>query len=259
MASKLERNPIYQQLHTLLRQSMAQDYKVGDRFLTERQVSEQFNVSRATANKALASLVSEGILEFRRGVGTFVRGDVINYDVRSLVSFTDKATMAGLKPGTKVLAFEKVTAEQVSPSVREALQIEPDARLWEIRRLRLADDQPVILEHRYVVHALCPKLTMTQVRGSLYSAWTSRHGLEIGGADNVIAAIALTGAQAKLLDVPAHTPALKVESVGRLQDGRALWWEETLYRGDRYVFQSCLGPIQFATPARGVLNKLNFE
>ena len=255
MATKLQRNPIYQQLHTLLRQSMSKDYKVGDRFLPERQISQQFNVSRATANKALASLVSEGILEFRRGVGTFVRGDVINYDVRSLVSFTDKALMAGLKPSTQLLSFAKMTAEQVSASVRASLKVEQDDKLWEIRRLRLADGQPVVLEHRYVVYALCPRLTRTQAKGPLYSVWVNKHAPEIAGAETVIAAVALTTTQAKMLDVPAHSPALKVESVGHLQDGRPMWWEQTLYRGDRYVFESRLGPIQFATPARGVFRK----
>ncbi|MFN9913156.1 MAG: GntR family transcriptional regulator, partial [Pirellulaceae bacterium] len=44
-----------------------------DRFLTEREIADRFGVSRPTANKALASLVSEGLLEFRRGVGTFVQ------------------------------------------------------------------------------------------------------------------------------------------------------------------------------------------
>lgn len=255
MANKLERNPIYQQLHALLKQSMTQDYKPGDRFLTERQISEKFEVSRATANKALASLVSEGLLEFKRGVGTFVRGDVINYDVRSLVSFTDKAILAGLTPGTKVLAFAKVLASDVDAGIGDVLQIKPNDRLWEIKRLRLADEQPVILEHRYVVCALCPRLTQTQAKGSLYAAWTTKHALEISGAENVISAVALSPADAKLLKAPANLPALQVQSVGYLADGKPLWWEKTLYRSDRYVFESRLGPIQFATPARGVLNR----
>jgi DNA-binding GntR family transcriptional regulator len=57
--------------------------RVGDRFLTERQVSEQFGVSRATANKALANVVAEGVLEFRKGVGTFVREPLLDYDLRA--------------------------------------------------------------------------------------------------------------------------------------------------------------------------------
>ena len=69
------RTPIYQQLNEMLRGLIrATEFKAGDQFLTERQVSDRFGVSRATANKALSNLVSEGLLEFQKGVGTFVRG-----------------------------------------------------------------------------------------------------------------------------------------------------------------------------------------
>ena len=82
MDTQLVRSPVYQQLNQRLRSSLAGEYRSGDQFLTEREVAEKFQVSRATANKSLASLVSEGFLEFRKGVGTFVRRDVIDYDVR---------------------------------------------------------------------------------------------------------------------------------------------------------------------------------
>ena len=49
------------------------EFGPGDQFLTERQVADRFGTTRPTANKALASLVGQGVLEFRRGVGTFVR------------------------------------------------------------------------------------------------------------------------------------------------------------------------------------------
>ncbi|MFG0247781.1 MAG: GntR family transcriptional regulator, partial [Phycisphaeraceae bacterium JB051] len=197
---------------------------------------------------------SEGLLEFRRGIGTFVRGDRIDYDVRSLVSFTDKAQAAGLKPSTKLLAFEKVRAQSVDPQIVEALQVLANDRLWQIKRVRLADDKPVILEHRYVVYDKCPKLTAKQAQGSLYNTWTQRHHLQIAGAQNVIAAVSLTAAQAKLLKGTTHAPALQVVATGYLQDDQPLWWEQTLYRADRYTFQSRLGPIQIATPPQGMIN-----
>jgi len=99
-------------------------------------------VSRATANKSLASLVSEGFLEFRKGVGTFVRRGVIDYDVRSLVSFTEKARAAGKKPSTELLTFGKLTAGETDESVRTALSVEGDSLVWEMERVRLADDVP---------------------------------------------------------------------------------------------------------------------
>lgn len=255
---RIERNPVYQQLNDLLRKSLAEEYSRGDRFLTEREISEKFRVSRATANKALASLVSEGLIEFRRGVGTFVRRDVIDYDVRSLVSFTEKAKAAGRRPSTELITFGEISAAEVAPAVAAGLGVSGRTLLWEMERVRLADDSPVIYEHRFIVKSLCPKLTRGQASGSLYQAWTDKHHLNITGADEVIRAVLLGAAEARHLRVPVRSPGLEVNAVGHaaieyMVDQQPLWWERTVYRGDRYEFHSRLGPIQSATPARGVL------
>lgn len=253
MDTNLERSPVYQQLNQRLRTALAQEYRSGDQFLTEREVAEKFQVSRATANKSLASLVSEGFLEFRKGLGTFVRRDVIDYDVRSLVSFTEKARAAGKKPSTELLTFGKLNAADVDEAIATTLKIASSDELWELDRIRLADGVPVILEHRYVVQRHCPKLTKAQAESSLYRAWTETHGLKIGGANEVIRAVLLSGSEAKHLQIASKSPALEVVSVGYLEDESPLWWERTLYRGDQYEFHSRLGPIQSATPAHGRL------
>ncbi len=251
MDTSLVRSPVYQQLNQRLRAALAAEYRSGDQFLTERAVAEKFRVSRATANKSLASLVSEGILEFRKGLGTFVRRDLIDYDVRSLVSFTEKARAAGKKPSTDLITFGEISAAEVDESLRAALRVEPTDGLWELDRVRLADGVPVILEHRYVVQRQCPKLTKSQAEGSLYRAWTETHRLKIGGASEVIRAVLPSSSEAKHLQTTARSPALEVVSIGFLEDDTPLWWERTLYRGDQYEFHSRLGPIQSATPARG--------
>ena len=111
----------------------------------------------------------------------------------------------------------------------------------------------MILEYRLVVKSRCPKLTKSQAEGSLYRAWTEIHGLHVAGANEVIRAVRLTADEARYLRVDAKSPALEVVAVGYLDDECPLWWERTLYRGDQYEFHSRLGPIQSATPARGVL------
>jgi len=252
MAVAIVKQPIYQQLNEALRGLLgAGEFKTGARFLTERQVSERFEVSRATANKALSNLVSEGILEFKKGIGTFVRGGVLDYDLRSLVSFTGKAAAAGKRPSTRVLAFDPVPASRVPASVAAALRVRPADPLYRVERLRLADGVPVILERRTVAAALCPGLRRADVAGSLYALWTERFHLEIAGADQSIRAAALRGDDARLLRVPSGAAGLVVRSIGWLRDGRPLWWERTLYRGDAYAFRNRLGPIQTARPASG--------
>src|SRR5215813_8676358 len=130
MASLLVKEPIYQQLNSHLRLLIGSgECPIGTKFLTERQICERYGVSRATANKALSNLVSEGLLEFRKGVGTFVRGRALDYNLRALVSFTDKANAAGKRPSTEVLQFETVAAADVLDDVPTLLKVTPDASL----------------------------------------------------------------------------------------------------------------------------------
>ena len=248
----LVRQPIYQQLNGALRLLLGSgEFKNGAQFLTEREVSQRYDVSRATANKALSNLVSEGILEFKKGIGTFVCGGILDYDLRSLVSFTGKASSAGKTPATHVLSFKRVPASEVARGVAAALRVRPADPVYDLERLRLADGVPVILERRVIVAELCPGLTRTDLSGSLYELWTGRFKLEIAGADQTIRAAAFEARDAELLGVPGGAAGLVVRSVGVLRENRPLWWERTLYRGDAYAFRNRLGPIRTARPAAG--------
>ena len=219
----LVKEPIYQQLNQELR-GLLPKYGTGDRFLTEREISARFAVSRATANKALASLVSEGLLEFRKGLGTFVRSGPLDVDLRALVSFTDRARAAGKAPSTRVLRLETLPGSIVR-----------------MERLRLVEGVPVILERRDVVATHCPGLEQRDLTGSLYALWTETYGLKLAGADQSIRAVAIEGADARVLEVPAGTAGLLVTASGFVAGGAPLWTERTLYRGDAYEFRNRLG------------------
>jgi GntR family transcriptional regulator len=257
---RLVREPIYQQLNQALRERIRSgEFGVGDQFLTERQIGDQFNVSRATANKALSNLVSEGVLEFRKGVGTFLRGGILDYDLRSLVSFTEKARAAGMVPATRVLCLEVLPAKGAEFEITDKLRVNPDEVVYYIVRLRLADGQPVILENRYVVRRFCPDLSERELAGSLYALWTDKYKLDIVGADQTIRALSIDASDAEFLDVKDGTAGFLVLSTGYLSGGVPLWWERTMFRGDAYEFHNRLGPVQTARPAAGTLRDLEGE
>ena len=110
-ARRLVREPMYQQMNTILRELLkSSEFPEGAQFLTEREIAERFKVSRPTANKVLGGMVAEGLLEFRKGVGTFVLPPRLNYDIQTLVSFTEKVRQAGKTPATRVLRFERIAS-----------------------------------------------------------------------------------------------------------------------------------------------------
>lgn len=245
---------MYCQLNEKLRELIRSgEFKAGDKFLAEREIADRFGVSRVTANKALTNLVTEGVLEFRKGLGTFVRGGLLDYDLAALVSFTDKAKSAGKEPSTRVLRFCTMPAAQAGADVLGALRVQPHDQLFYVERLRLADRVPVIIERRHIVARFCAGLDKNAVKGSLYAAWTQRLKLELAGADQVIRAVVIRGQDARLLQVANDAAGLLVTATGYLSGGVPLWHEQTLYRGDAYEFHNRLGPIQAARPAAGVL------
>ncbi len=245
---RLVRDPVYQQLNELLQQLIrSSKFSPGQQFLTEREISERFGVSRVTANKALSHLVVAGVLEFRKGVGTFVRERLLDYDLQSLMSFTRRATLAGKKPQTRLLRFARLQGQDVDEPVRRALRLTDTDALYYFERLRLADKEPVILERRHLVGRLCPKLSKSDLRGSLYSVLTQKFGLPVNAAEQQIQAVSLSAADARLLRVRAGAPALRVQAVGYA--GEPLWLEDTLYRADCYEFHNALGARRGQQPA----------
>lgn len=232
----LVRAPVYQQLNDHLRRHVL-TLKPGDRFLTERDIAERFQVSRATANKALAALVGEGLIEFRKGLGTFVRPSTLAYDLRHLMSYTAQAVAAGRTPETRVLAFAVVEADALQAA---ALGVAPGAPLWRMERLRLLDAVPTILETRHVVQSHCPALAAADCAGSLYDHWTGL-GLRLAGAVQTLSAAVCDPADAALLQRPPGSALLVAEAVGRLVGGAGLWLERTRYAAEHWRFTIHLG------------------
>ncbi|WP_395743992.1 GntR family transcriptional regulator [Prosthecobacter sp.] len=239
---------LIEKLRRLLR---GRQFAPGAKFLTEREIAERFDTSRPTANKALSSLVSTGLLEFRQGAGTFVRESVLDYDLQRLVSFTEKARAAGKEPGTQVIALRKLSAAEAPAAVVQALNVMPDEPLLYLERIRLADEQPVIYERRHIVARFCPGMTKAAAKGSLYAFWTKTCHLTISGADESIRAVNATKPQAAALSIAPNTACLLVIATGLLEGGTPLWYEETLYRSDVYEFRNQLGGVSGPKPAQG--------
>ena len=231
------RDPIYVQVNERLRARIGTQFRPGERFLSEREIASEYGVSRATANKALASLVSEGLLQFRKGLGTFVRAATLDGDLHRLVSFTERARQADLRPETIVLTFQSVQTQALEPNVAKLLNASPDESFYCFSRLRLVEGEPMILEWRALPAAHCPNLTVAKLEGSLYALLTEDYELSITGADEELRAIRLNSNEARQLRVKSGSPALEITAIGSM-DGEPLWYERTIYRGDRYIFRN---------------------
>ncbi len=243
------KDPIYQQLNKILRGLISSGkFKPGEQFLTERKICEQFEVSRATANKALSNLVSEGILEFKKGVGTFVANKFIDFDLRSLISFTNITRDSGKSPSTKILDFEIMKAKEAEEYTVSELSAEPDDTLYYMERVRLIDNMPFILERRYIAEKHCKGIKKNMIEDSLYSLWVDQYKLKIIGAVQIIKSIIINKQDSKLLNIDKPEAGFLVSGIGYLEGNVPLWSERTLFRGSKYEFRNTLGSTNTSSP-----------
>ena len=243
---KLIRNPLYEQLRQILKELITSDeFGVGDKFLTERQISERFDVSRVTANKALASMVAEGVLSFRKGLGTFVRDAAPDSRTPNVAtSFTNKTLAAGRRPTTRLLRFEHSSAESLPARVRQRLPVDPGEPMIIVERLRLADEVPMILERHHLRARFLPGLAPEDVVVSLYDTLTKKYRLSLAVMDETIRTSVISGGNAALLGVPEGTPGILMHFMPSTAEGVPVYFAEVLYRGDAFEFHNRLGPIQ---------------
>lgn len=224
------RAPLYQQLQRALRDAIADNRLAADEALPpERDLAEEFGVSRITVRKALDALVGEGLLTRRQGAGTFVAARV-EKSFSKLSSFSEDMISRGRKPESAWLSRSSGT---VTPEESMTLSLSPGALVYRFNRIRYADGAPMALEYATVPGFSLP--SEAAVEESLYEA-LDRHGARPVRALQRLRAVLFTAEKAKLLGVPDGSPGLLIERRGFLKDGRPVEFTQSYYRGDAYDF-----------------------
>lgn len=241
---QLVKEPVYMQLSAILRELInSRQYGVGDQFLTERTISQRFDVSRVTANKALAKLIDEGTLELRKGIGTFVCDQPKHFPTSHLVSFTHKMLASGKKPSTQVLQFKTVRSGEVAAEISKNLDLDAAEKLYYMKRLRLSDDIPLILESHYLRERFCPGLGRDALKGSLFDIMTKVYKLNIAGVDETILATTILGENSELLNVQNGDAGFFMYVIGYNDTKIPVWIANVIFRGDVFELHNRRGPI----------------
>lgn len=227
--------PLYLQLAQHFRAMIESGrLKVGAALPAERRVMADAALSRVTVRKALEVLVREGLVEQRRGSGTFVSAPLphIEQPLERLSSFTEDMIDRGRKPGVRWIE-RKISA----PTAEDVMLfgLSPGELVVHLHRLRLGDGVPLAVEFATVpVRYLAdPNL----VGASLYAALTQL-GARPVRATQRLRAWALPAREASLLELEAGVPALYIERASRLASGVVVELTRSFYRADTYDFVS---------------------
>lgn len=234
MINKHSPLPIYYQLEQGIREMIEKgELEPGEMIPSEREWAERYDISRMTVRQAINNLVNDGYLVRQRGKGTFVATKKIEQPLKGLTSFSEDMRARGMEPGTKVLNFCVIPA---NASLAQQLHIQEGDDVYEIRRIRLADQLPMALETAYVPCSLVPNLTKEIVSGSFYEFIEHQLGFTIRSATQVLEASIARKMEADLLHIKEGAPVLLIQRNSYLEAGQPLEVVKSIYRADRYKF-----------------------
>jgi GntR family transcriptional regulator, N-acetylglucosamine utilization regulator len=214
---------------------------------SENEIIREDGVSNTTARKALANLEQLGYATRIKGRGTFVRQRDVVRSATKILSFSANMRQSGRVPSTKILKTAEFTegSEAVREMVIAGRRYTMHAPMSRIQRLRFGDDEPILLEERFISSALCPGLLQHDLTGSLYGIYESVYGLQLTEVKQRIRSILLDAATKDHFGLTGETPGLLIESATFSGKEMLLEMEYSIYRGDTYQFtvtasgQSC--------------------
>lgn len=226
--------PLYQQLANVLEEEINKGiYIPGDNLPTEKELEEEFQVSRTTVRKAYQQLHQKGIVNRRSGVGTKVAEEKFSENITQLKSFTEEMSEMGYSVTSKVLKSEEIEAPH---DVQEPLELADKDRVLHVKRLRYVDGVPLALQKAYLPVSLGVS-NKEDFTGSLYKLLEKEYGIDIKSGSIKIETSLATQEEADILDIEPGEPVMVFRRKVFRSNDTPMEYVKGVYRGDRHQFQ----------------------
>lgn len=231
--SEQRASPLYLQLYHLLRREIVNgNWQPGDQLPSEHQLVDRYQVSRATVRQAMQELLADGMIERKRGRGSFVATPSLEQNLVRIVSFTEDMQRRGMEPQTRLIAAGLMPATE---RMARKLDVQAGEKLVRLERLRLADAQPMSVEVSCLVYRYCGGiLDHDFTRNSLREALWQQFDIRLSRAEQTIHAIAAEEEMAELLAIEPGAPLLYIERVSYSDYDVPVEYLRLYHRGDRY-------------------------
>lgn len=232
--------PLHIQLSQIIKEMIENKELLEGVYLeSERELSRIQNISRMTVNKAIISLVNEGLLERKQGKGTFVAYKKQKYKFQNLKGFTEVINDKGLKVKNKILSFE---VSKQNDAVRKKLQIEnKEEQIYKIVRIRFIEDEPFAIETVYIPKRMCEDLTEDLVKNnSLYKLFKEKYNHRTKEVNQTIEPIILDKKNANILNRKNKSLALKFNRVLYTFENEILEYTISIFTTDKYQYEILL-------------------
>ena len=233
--SSVQESPLYSRIESVLAREIADGFVgVGDQLPTEDSLITRFGVSRITVRRAIQNLVSRGLVEIRRGRGTFVASPKITQELTELSGFVEDMRALGRKPTARVLGKEIVPADM---TVGSHLALTKGERVVRIHRVRLADGVPLSFDETFLPMEIGKKIITDDLKVEpIFSLLERKYGVPLVEAEYKLDAVAAETEIASALKVKPQSPIFRIERTSYSTGGRPVDYERLHYRGDLVRF-----------------------
>ena len=228
------RIPLYVQVRERLRDELS-PLQPGTLIPTEARLEERFSVSRITIRRAIDDLVLDGMLVRQQGRGTFREAPKLVHELNAITSWTEQLKDLGYEPHT---AAQELSEIPVPKKIAQLLQLSLDEKVIQLRRTRLANNEPITLMVNYLPSRNVPGfLELGLQTESLYQCLRDRYGYSPATATDTVETRAASEAESERLKIEPWSPVLVVTRVAHMEDGRPFELAVAVSRGDRYEYR----------------------
>jgi GntR family transcriptional regulator len=235
VAAESAGTPLYRRIQIDMRERIASgELEAGAQVETELDLMARYGVSRATVRQALSGLVAEGLLEIKRGRGTFVHGAALEHRLGGFYTFSREIERHGMRPSTRV---RQIGLELADGDIADGLGLAPGTPVVALSRIRLADDQPIVAETSYLPSARFKGLEGVDFSAaSLYETLSSTYGVRPVRAMESFVPVLLSADEALILGGDSGDPVLSVERTAYDSEGVIIEFCQSILRADRYRY-----------------------
>ena len=221
--------PIYKQIESHIRNLIqSKTLKQGELIPSEKQLSEEFNVTRMTVRSALNNLVKDGYITRQRGVGSIVLANKVYDNISAVSGFTEEMENKGYKVSN---ILEELNVIEADEELMNKLNLTEKENVWEIKRIRLANDKKISYMETYMPVKLFPNLKKSHCEGSLYNYVEEVCGYNIAISEREVSSVLANDELANLLDLTKPEALLYISQVCKLHNSDVFEYSHTYHYG----------------------------
>lgn len=237
------RVPLYQQIYVILRNKIQSgEWAEGEMIAGEKELCEEFGVSRITARRALNELAEGGLVERQRGRGTRVLAQRSTQPlVASMDGLLENISHIGRTTTVRVLRHGKLRAGR---DVAEALAIDPAETVVRSIRVRDLADAPMSYLMTWVPQDIAALISGQDMSRTPLLLLLESAGVEVATARQRVSATVADPEVALALGIPAGAPLIDVRRVVLDRAGRAVEYIRILYRPEYYHFEMTMERVE---------------